>query len=214
MYLKPKILVVDDENVVRTSFNRVLSEDGYAVSTEPDGAHALERLRDERFDIAFVDLKMPGMSGLDVARNMRRNQPQMQIIIVTGYCTAEAEKEASELGVTGFVSKPVSPEGLTGLAEQAWQKHQAAAAEAAADSAIAASAAATMATPAAVPAPASEPEAATAPPTLTQTVGALIGGSILGLIYVVFLPVIGLGMLAWLVCKKPYDMLKRAKARG
>lgn len=211
MYLQPKILVVDDENIVRTSFNRVLSEDGYAVSTASDGANALERVRQERFDVAFVDLKMPGMNGLEVARDIRRTQPHTQIIIVTGHGSAEAAEQAAALGVTEFVSKPVSPEGLTRLAQQAWHKRQAVDAALLADVAVAASAAATAATPAVVPASAPAAPAATVAPTLGKAVSQMIGGSILGLAYVVFLPVIGLGMLAWLVARKPFEMLRGAK---
>lgn len=193
MERKPRVLVVDDETVVRSSLDRVLSEGGYAVDTVPDGPRAIERSGHEPFDIAFVDLKMPGMPGMEVARNLRRTHPTMQVVIITGYGTADAATEAATLGVHDFVSKPLTPETITSVAGQAWDRRrrileqlQHAEAEVAAR-----------------PEPVAEK-----PGSLWKATAQMIGGSLLGLVYVVFLPVVGFAVLGWAAGKKIYGWVK------
>src|SRR5512138_22169 len=94
-----RVLVVDDEHAVRASFDRVLSDYGYTVNTASDGTSALDFLKDKPYDLAFVDLRMPGMDGMEVVKKIRTTQPGTMIVVVTGYGTETTMAEAKELGV-------------------------------------------------------------------------------------------------------------------
>jgi len=113
-----KVLVVDDDPVVGRSFERVLSGKGYAVITARDGEEALHKLDAEAYDVVFTDIRMPGMSGLEVAERVKASQPWLPVVIVTGYGTEENEARAEAAGVTEFLRKPLSPEAIEGSAEK------------------------------------------------------------------------------------------------
>ena len=93
-----KILVVDDDPVVGRSFDRVLTRKGYAVITATNGQDALEKLRNERYDMVFTDIKMPGMSGLEVAERVKASQPWLPVVIVTGYGNDASQARAAAAG--------------------------------------------------------------------------------------------------------------------
>jgi CheY-like chemotaxis protein len=107
--LQKKILVVDDDPVIRRSFDRVLSESGYEVSTAHDGSEALASMSREEYDVVFTDIKMPGMDGLELAERIRETRPWVPVVIVTGYGSPENVKRAELAGVAGFLDKPLSP---------------------------------------------------------------------------------------------------------
>ena len=112
-----KVLVVDDDPVVRKSFDRVLTGKGYAVITAENGEEALRKLGEEKYDVVYTDIRMPGMSGLDVAAQVNKpNRPWTPVVIITGYGTEEAEARAKAAGVSSFLHKPLSPEMIEGSA--------------------------------------------------------------------------------------------------
>ena len=178
MSILKKILVVDDDPVVGKSFDRVLTGKGYAVITAADGEEALRKLSAENYDLVFTDIRMPGMSGLDVAERVKASQPWLPVVIVTGYGTGENEARATAAGVAGFLRKPLSPEMIEGTTEMARAATAAAPAEAAAAPA-----------PAAVEAKAE---------SKVKNVALFFAAPFLGLAYLLAFPVIGLGMLAWI----------------
>ena len=110
MNTKLQVLVIDDDAVVGHSFDRVLSEKGYEVSTALSGEEALDTLESTEFDVVFTDIKMPGIDGLEVAERIKARCPWTPVVVITGYGTAENEARASVLGVSGFVHKPLTPE--------------------------------------------------------------------------------------------------------
>src|SRR3989344_5944278 len=112
-----RFLVVDDDPVIGKSFDRVLSGRGYAVITAANGEEALKKLSAEAYDVVFTDIKMPGMSGIEVAKRVKASQPWLPVVIVTGYGTVENEARAREAGVSGFLRKPLSPEMIVGTTE-------------------------------------------------------------------------------------------------
>src|SRR5665811_1494818 len=106
-----KVLVVDDDAVVGKSFNRVLTRDkGYVVITAQSGAEALEKMRTQKYDLVFTDIKMPGMDGVELAAEVKARQPWTPVVIITGYGTTANEARAKEVGVSDFMRKPLSPE--------------------------------------------------------------------------------------------------------
>jgi len=110
MNAKLQVLVIDDDAVVGRSFDRVLSEKGYDVSTALSGEEAMETIENTDFDVVFTDIKMPGMDGLEVTERIKARCPWTPVVVITGYGTEANESKASVLGASGFVRKPLTPE--------------------------------------------------------------------------------------------------------
>jgi DNA-binding NtrC family response regulator len=115
MNAKLQVLVIDDDAVVGRSFDRVLSDKGYQVSTALSGEEALNTMNEQEFDVVFTDIKMPGMDGLEVAERIKARCPWTPVVVITGYGTEDNEARASVLGVSGFVRKPLTPEMIESI---------------------------------------------------------------------------------------------------
>ena len=183
-----KVLVVDDDPVVGKSFDRVLSDKGYAVITVRNGEEALRKLEAEQYDVVFTDIRMPGMNGLEVAERVKAKRPWLPVVIVTGYGTPAAEARAGTAGVSGFLHKPLSPEMIEGSAHKALLEKEAIAA------APKAAASAAIPAPAEI-APVNEPGSAV---LFLKNVALFFAAPFIGLAYLLAFPFIGLGMLAWM----------------
>jgi CheY-like chemotaxis protein len=115
MNTKLQVLVIDDDAVVGQSFDRVLSEKGYEVSTALSGEEALETMENTAFDVVFTDIKMPGIDGLEVTERIKARCPWTPVVVITGYGTEDNESRASVLGASGFVRKPLTPEMIENI---------------------------------------------------------------------------------------------------
>lgn len=100
------VLLVDDEEEFVDVFGMRLSARGFEVSTARRGEDALELAAKQTFDVVVLDLTMPGIGGVETLRRLRDIDPQMQVILLTGYSTEDKAKDAFELGALDFVSKP------------------------------------------------------------------------------------------------------------
>lgn len=109
---KPKILVVDDEKVIRKGCDEVLTQEGYEVLLAESGEQGLNMIEKEHFDIILLDLMMPGLSGFDVLSHVKALHPDTSIIVITGYATIENSIEAMKKGAFDFIPKPFSPDQL------------------------------------------------------------------------------------------------------
>jgi len=181
-----KVLVVDDDPVVGKSFDRVLSGKGYAVITASSGQEALNKLDAEDYDVVYTDIKMPGMSGLEMAEQVKARRPWLPVVIVTGYGSPDNEARAEAAGVSGFLRKPLSPEMIEGSAQKAFSEKDA--------TAQGASAAAPMA----APEPAALPGAQNPALRFIKNVALFLAAPFIGLAYILAFPIVGLGMLAWM----------------
>jgi len=115
MNTKPQVLVIDDDAVIGRSFDRVLSDKGYEVSTALNGEEALKDMENTEYDVVFTDIKMPGMDGIEVAERIKARCPWTPVVVITGYGTTENEAKASVLGVNGFIRKPLTPEMIENI---------------------------------------------------------------------------------------------------
>jgi len=107
--MEKRILVVDDDQVVGKSFERVLTNKGYHVDTALSGREAFEKYAGADFDMVFTDLRMPDQDGFEVARRIKEMNPWLPIVVVTGYGTQEAEAKAKAMGIAEFLQKPLTP---------------------------------------------------------------------------------------------------------
>ena len=117
---RQRVLIVDDEEGIRELLSRTLALAEYEVSTVPDGAAALHHLRDtkEACNLVIADLRMPGMDGLELIREVKQFNPQLPIIIITGFSSESSAIEAVNLGVVGYLTKPVGiPQVLAAAAK-------------------------------------------------------------------------------------------------
>lgn len=113
------ILIVDDEFSVRDSLSRWFKEDGYRVAAAENAAEALKRMQEQPVDIALVDIKMPGMSGLDLQKRIKENDKNVIVIIITAYASVESAVQALKEGAFDYVTKPVDPDEFSHLIRNA-----------------------------------------------------------------------------------------------
>jgi two-component system, NtrC family, response regulator HydG len=115
----PIVLVVDDEEDICRNLADILGDVGYRVDTTCDGAVAIEMVRRTAYDVALLDLKMPGVSGLDLCQAIRAIRPATVPILVTAFASVAAAAAARQAGVWQIVSKPANLPALLGLIEEA-----------------------------------------------------------------------------------------------
>jgi CheY-like chemotaxis protein len=118
----PQVLVIDDDEVVGRSFERVLTEKGYEVDMALTGEEGLKDMDTTDYDVVFTDIRMPGMDGIEVAERIKAKCPWTPVVVITGYGTEENEARASVLGVNGFVRKPLTPEMIESITLKALEE--------------------------------------------------------------------------------------------
>jgi DNA-binding NtrC family response regulator len=107
-----RLLVVDDELSVRKSLAAWLSEEGYEVDVAASGKEVLQKLSGEDWDVFLIDIKMPGMDGLELQRRIRESHPEAGIVIMTAYASVETAVEAMKQGAYEYIVKPFEPSQL------------------------------------------------------------------------------------------------------
>jgi DNA-binding NtrC family response regulator len=119
-----KILIVDDELIVRESLGGWLERDGHTVDKAASGEEALEKCANTRYDILLLDIKMEGMSGLDVLKKVKENDPDVSVVMITAYGSIPSAIEAMKSGAHEYLLKPFDPDELIVLIERI-RKYQA-----------------------------------------------------------------------------------------
>ncbi|MBU4566235.1 MAG: response regulator [Desulfarculus sp.] len=124
MTAKPEIsvLLVDDEESYREALARRLSRRGLNVAQEADGEAALARLGAEAPDVVLLDVKMPGLDGLEVLRRIKKARPLTEVILLTGHAHLETSITGLERGAFDYLLKPVPLEELVEKIHDAWEK--------------------------------------------------------------------------------------------
>jgi two-component system phosphate regulon sensor histidine kinase PhoR len=117
-----RVLVVDDELDIREGSERILSRIGFHLSTAARGDEALQIFERARSDIVLLDLKMPGLDGMEVLQRLRELDPSILVIVITGYATVETAIEAMKQGAYDFIPKPFEPDQLRIVVNRAADK--------------------------------------------------------------------------------------------
>ena len=107
-----KILVVDDDESIRFSFRQVLAKEDHQAIIVENGSLALEQVKKHQFDLAFVDLKMPGVDGMEVLKQIRNLSSKSDVVIITGFGTIATAVEAMKFGAYDYIQKPFSVETI------------------------------------------------------------------------------------------------------
>jgi DNA-binding NtrC family response regulator len=118
------VLLVEDKAELRAMLRKALERSGYAVDEAPDGNAAVDKVRSRRYMVVLTDLKLPGCSGLDVLREVRRADPTIPVILVTAYGSVEEAVTAMKEGAFDFIQKPVDLDHLKLLVERAARQQE------------------------------------------------------------------------------------------
>ncbi len=119
-----KILVIDDEAIVRTSCERTLGPEGYEVKLAASGREGLSILEKESFSLVLLDLKMPDVDGIEVLNKINAIWPDTKVVMITGYSTVETAVQALRLGAYNFIEKPFTPDTLLTAVKEVFEKSE------------------------------------------------------------------------------------------
>ena len=124
-----KILIVDDDEVVRLSYLRSLADSHRNVESARDGNEAMRAIKQKAFDVVLLDLRMPGVDGMEVLKAIKDKWPETEVVVITGYPSIETAKEAVRLGAYDYLAKPVGPDDVINAANDAmtqkkWALHR------------------------------------------------------------------------------------------
>lgn len=124
-----KILVVDDDEVVRLSYLRSLADAHWIVESAWDGNEALRAIKEKAFDVVLLDLRMPGVDGMEVLKAIKDKWPETEVVIITGYPSIETAKQAVRLGAHDYLAKPVGPDDvinatMDAMTQKKWTLHR------------------------------------------------------------------------------------------
>jgi DNA-binding NtrC family response regulator len=117
-----KILIVDDDPIVLDSCKRVFEAEGFEVSLVPSADQALTAMENNAFDILLIDVKMPERDGMYLIRAVKKQWPEVPIVVMSGYPTPETIAEGLHLGAEEFIAKPFTPDELLKIVHEVLQK--------------------------------------------------------------------------------------------
>jgi DNA-binding NtrC family response regulator len=121
---KMKMMLVDDEERFLSTTKKLLGKKGYDVVTATSGAEALEKIRVQNIHVVILDVKMPGMDGITTLKEIKRQFPLIEVIMLTGHATIESAVDGLKSGAIDYLTKPADINEIIQKAEQAFEKRQ------------------------------------------------------------------------------------------
>lgn len=122
--VRRRVLVCDDERNIRLTLSQVLESMGLDVDTAVNGQDALERLGQQAYGLLLLDVRMPGLDGMEVLRRVREVQPGVRVIMITAHGTVESAVEAMKLGAVDFIQKPFSVDEIRALVRRVQERER------------------------------------------------------------------------------------------
>lgn len=119
-----RILIIDDEEVVLDSCTRILKSGAYKIATATNGLLGLDLVKEFQPDLIYVDLKMPGISGIEVIEKIRDSDPTIVVIVITGFATVSSAVEAMKNGAYDFLPKPFTPDEFRLITQRGLDKRR------------------------------------------------------------------------------------------
>jgi DNA-binding NtrC family response regulator len=119
-----KILVVDDEDIVLESCQAVFELEGFEVMLVPSADKAIEAMKNDNFVLLLIDVKMPKHDGMYLMEKIKKQWPNIPIIVMSGYCTTETINEAFRMGAANFIAKPFEPDELVKTVRNTMKKEE------------------------------------------------------------------------------------------
>lgn len=119
---KTRILIIDDDEIIRKSCEKVLTPEGYLTVTAETGNDGLKLLSKKNFDLVLTDLRMPDMNGIDVLKKIKEVWPDIEVIVITGYGTIKSAIDAIRYGAYDYVEKPFAPEELLNVVRRSLER--------------------------------------------------------------------------------------------
>ena len=121
---KMKMMLVDDEERFLSTTKKLISRKGYEIVTASSGAEALEELGSSNIHVVILDVKMPGMDGMETLKAIKKKYPLVEVIMLTGHGTVESAVDGLKSGATDYLMKPTDVNELIKKAEEAFEKRQ------------------------------------------------------------------------------------------
>jgi DNA-binding NtrC family response regulator len=121
--IKMRLMLVDDEERFLQTTGKMIRRKGYDVLTANSGEACLEMLEKELVHVIVLDVKMPGMDGVETLKRIKQRYPRIEVIMLTGHATADSAVEGLKSGATDYLQKPTGVEDLIAKAEQAFARH-------------------------------------------------------------------------------------------
>ena len=118
---KRGVVVIDDEVAVNNNIRKILEKKGYGVEQAISREEALEKINDRSYPVIMLDLKMPGVKGLELLQSIRERRPEAMVIIITGYASIETAVETARMGAVGYLPKPFTPDEIRQTTEKGAQ---------------------------------------------------------------------------------------------
>ncbi len=119
--LKPLILIVDDEDRFCSTLKRVMKEKGIEADTANSGMEALEQIKQREYDVIILDLKMPGLSGIETLKEIKQFNGNIEVILLTGHGSVDSGIDGMKLGAYDYIMKPVDIDKLLEIVNSAYQ---------------------------------------------------------------------------------------------
>ena len=122
MSSNPRVLIVDDEDRFRTTLRKLLTVKGLDAADAGSAAEAFSEMEKNEFDVVLLDVRMPGMNGIEALGKIKKDNPDVEVIILTGHASVDAAVEIMKLGGYEYLLKPCPIDELVGKIESAWER--------------------------------------------------------------------------------------------
>lgn len=119
-----RILLVDDDETIVVPFQLILQKEGYQVDTALNGRQALEKAGETEYQMVILDIKLPDMEGIEVASKIRKQDDDVNLVVMTGYPNLTDSIETIDIGIDEILLKPIEPDELIRVVKESFREHE------------------------------------------------------------------------------------------